>query len=204
MNTIQRIAATMAVPVLAPALSLGLLGAAPAHADAPQVTKSDFLTGAQVGKVFSDLTKSTPDFGSIKHSVYTSSCTQQKRLKVKADRYATYATATSKHIVQVSIAQMRSTSDAKKIVKGARTELKCGFVDLDGGAYVTKTSAPKVGSEAVGQLVRWADEKDEPARMAHYVFRTKKRVVTVLVAGESRPNLAKARKLAKQAYTVAR
>lgn len=199
MNTFQRIAAATAAPVL----TLGLLGAVPAHADAPKIATNDFLTGAQVGKVFGDLKKSKPDFGSIKYSVYTSSCTKQKKVKVKADKYATYATAKSKHIVQVSIAEMRSTSDAKKVVKGARTELKCGFVDVDGGAYLTKTSAPKVGTEFVGQLVRWADEKDEPARMAHYVFRTKKRVVTVLVVGESKPNLTKARKLAKQAYKVA-
>lgn len=199
MNTIQRIAATAAAPVLA----LGLLGAAPAHADAPRITTSDFLSGAQVGKIFGDLKKSKPDFGSIRHSVYTASCTKQKKLKVKADKYASYATGKSKHVIQVSIAEMRSTADAKKIVQAARTELKCGFVDIDGGAYFTKTSAPKVGTEAVGQLVRWSDEKDEPARMAHYVFRTKNRIVTVLVVGDSKPNLAKARKLAKQAHKIA-
>lgn len=192
----------LAAAAVAPALTLALLAGAPAHADAPKVEKSDFLTGAQVGKIFGDLKKSKLDTGSLGFTTHTTSCTTMKKLKVKADMYATYATSKSKHVVQVSVQQMRSTSAAKKVLKGARTEIKCGFVDLDGGAYVTKTKAPKLGSEAVGQLVAWEGEQDEPARLAHYVFRKKNRVVTVLVAGEKAPNLAKARKLAKKAYKV--
>ena len=45
-------------------------------------------------------------------------------------------------------------------------------------------------------------EEGAPKQIAHYIFRKKNRVIELTVIGEKKPNLAKARKLAKVVYKV--